>query len=85
MRRRKVLMDDYKHFKTTILKAKASDIIPRYSETVYIGDGKDCDAEFTTWDTKIAQAVAEATTLGELKEDEEMIVIIKRHKKDGDE
>ena len=77
-------MKDYEHFKMVALRAKKGDTIPRFSETVFVGNGKDCVVEFTSWRTDVIQAVAEAALLGALGEDEELIIIVKKHEKEED-
>ena len=77
-------MKDYEEFKMVALRANKGDTVPKYDEMVFTDGGQSCITEFTSWRTDIIQAVAQAAGLARLKEDEEMIIVVKKHVKEED-
>lgn len=75
-------MKEYEEFKMVALRAKKGDIVPAYDEIIFTDKGKDCVIEFSSWRTDIVQAVAKAALIGELEENEEMIIVVKKHVKE---
>ena len=70
-------------FKIRAVKATAGSTIPRMSETVLLD--KEVLEDFTSWSNLTAQNLAAAATVGDLKEDEELIVIVKRYNPEEEE
>jgi hypothetical protein len=76
-----VSMKDYEYFQMEALVAKRG-TVPAYDEII-LEEPHKMVTKFTSWQTNIVQEVAKAANLPELKDDEEMIIVV-RQKKDED-